>query len=40
MQNYFQAKALLFERLVAGDFAVINADDKYAPKLKEIISKM
>jgi len=38
MQNYFQAKALLFERLVAGDFAIINADDKYAPKFIEVIS--
>lgn len=39
MENYFKAKAILFERLVAGDFAVINADDNYAPKFKEVISK-
>lgn len=38
MNNYFKAKAILFERLVAGDFAVINADDEYAQKFIEIIS--
>ncbi len=38
MQNYFKAKAILFEDLVAGDFAVINNDDEYADKFKEIIS--
>lgn len=38
MENYFKAKALLFERLVAGDFAVLNADDKYVNRFKEIIS--
>ncbi len=38
MDNYFKAKALLFERLVAGDFAVINADDEYAEKFKSRIS--
>ncbi len=30
MQNYFKAKAMLFENLAAGGFAVINKDDKYA----------
>lgn len=38
MQNYFKAKAILFENLVAGDFAVINNDDEYAEKFKEVIS--
>lgn len=38
MNNYFKAKAILFERLVAGDFAVINADDSYAARFMEIIS--
>ncbi|MBQ8886774.1 MAG: UDP-N-acetylmuramoyl-L-alanyl-D-glutamate--2,6-diaminopimelate ligase [Candidatus Gastranaerophilales bacterium] len=30
MRNYFKAKALLFEGLKEGSFAVINADDEYA----------
>ena len=30
MRNYFKAKALLFENLKQGAFAVINADDEYA----------
>ncbi len=38
MNNYFRAKALLFENLVAGDFAVINADDEYATKFLDKIS--
>ena len=38
MENYFRAKALLFERLVAGDFAIINKDDEYADKFIELIS--
>lgn len=38
MENYFNAKARLFEDLVAGDFAVINADDDYAEKFLERIS--
>ncbi len=38
MNNYFKAKALLFERLVAGDFAVINADDEYATRFMEVVS--
>ena len=32
MDNYFEAKALLFERIKENGFAVINADDKYAQK--------
>ena len=38
MNNYFKAKAMLFENLVAGDFAVINADDEYAGRFMELIS--
>ena len=38
MDNYFRAKAILFENLVAGDFAVINADDDYAERFMEVIS--
>ncbi len=30
MRNYFKAKAILFENLKKGSFAVINADDEYA----------
>lgn len=32
MNNYFKAKAILFENLVAGDFAVINKDDEYSER--------
>ena len=32
MENYFKAKALLFNRLTEGDFAVINADDEYGDR--------
>ena len=38
MQNYFKAKAKLFENLYSGDFAVINADDSYASQFLERIS--
>ena len=38
MDNYFKAKAILFAQLVAGDFAVVNADDKYAERFLEVIS--
>ena len=38
MENYFKAKAKLFSDLVAGDFAVINNDDKYAGRFLETIS--
>ena len=30
MRNYFKAKAILFENLKSGAFAVINSDDEYA----------
>ncbi len=33
MENYFRAKALLFERLSPDAFAVINADDEYGCRL-------
>lgn len=38
MNNYFKAKAKLFEELVTDDFAVINADDEYASRFMEVIS--
>jgi UDP-N-acetylmuramoyl-L-alanyl-D-glutamate--2,6-diaminopimelate ligase len=38
MENYFKAKSILFSNLVAGDFAVINADDEYADRFIEVIS--
>ena len=38
MGNYFKAKAILFAQLVAGDFAVINLDDKYAEAFLGVIS--
>jgi len=39
MENYFKAKVRLFEDLVSGDFAVINADDKYAERFMEKIKQ-
>lgn len=38
MDNYFKAKSELFYNLVAGDFAVINADDEYADRFLGVIS--
>jgi len=37
MDNYFESKAILFKGLNAGDFAVINIDDKYAKRFIEVI---
>lgn len=37
MNNYFEAKALLFRGLKAGGFAVINNDDEYAQRFKEVV---
>ena len=37
MENYFEAKALLFKHLAEGDFAVINNDDSYAEKFLSVI---
>lgn len=39
MDNYFDSKAILFKNLKVDNFAVINADDKYAQKFLEIIPK-
>ncbi len=39
MGNYFKAKALLFERLKEGNFAVINADDEYGDRFISVIAK-
>ncbi len=36
LENYFQAKAKLFRNLDSGSFAVINNDDPYASRLKEL----
>ena len=37
MNNYFEAKALLFKSLKAGGFAVINNDDDYAQRFKNVV---
>lgn len=37
LEDYFQAKAKLFKELHQGSFAVINNDDKYSRRLKELI---
>lgn len=39
MDNYFDAKAILFKGLKAGDFAVINADDEYAQRFLKVLRK-
>lgn len=39
MKNYFKAKALLFENLKKGAFAVINIDDEYSKDFIEVIPK-
>ena len=39
MRNYFKAKAILFENLKEGAFAVINADDEYAADFISIVPK-
>lgn len=39
MDNYFDAKAILFKGLKPGSFAVINADDEYAKRFLDIIPK-
>ena len=38
MNNYFEAKALLFKSLKAGSFAVINNDDEYAQRFKNVVA--
>ncbi len=37
MENYFKAKALLFESLKEGNFAVINADDEYGDRFISVV---
>lgn len=37
MDNYFEAKALLFKHLEEGDFAVINSDDNYSERFLGVI---
>lgn len=37
MDNYFEAKALLFKNLKEGSLAVINADDNYAQKFISVV---
>lgn len=37
MNNYFEAKALLFRGLKLGGFAVINNDDEYAERFKAVV---
>ena len=39
MRNYFKAKAILFENLKEGAFAVINADDEYTNDFINVIPK-
>ena len=37
MNNYFEAKAILFKGLKAGSFAVINKDDEYAQRFIGVV---
>lgn len=37
MDNYFEAKALLFKNLKEEDFAVINADDSYGERFLNVV---
>ena len=37
MDNYFEAKAILFKNLPTNGFAIINADDKYAQRFIDVI---
>lgn len=39
MDNYFEAKAILFKNLKPGAFAIINADDEYAQRFLKILPK-
>jgi len=38
IENYFQAKAKLFKNIDSGAFVVINNDDKFAARIKELVS--
>jgi len=37
MDNYFKAKAILFENLKEGNFAVVNADDSYGERFLSVV---
>lgn len=37
MNNYFEAKAILFRGLKHGGFAIINNDDEYAERFKSVV---
>lgn len=37
MDNYFEAKALLFKGLKEGNFAIINADDNYSERFLSVV---
>jgi UDP-N-acetylmuramoyl-L-alanyl-D-glutamate--2,6-diaminopimelate ligase len=37
MKNYFKAKAILFENLKQGSFAIINADDEYSKDFINVV---
>ncbi|MBR1424098.1 UDP-N-acetylmuramoyl-L-alanyl-D-glutamate--2,6-diaminopimelate ligase [bacterium] len=37
MDNYFNAKSLLFSRLAEGNFAVINSDDDYSQRFLSVL---
>ncbi len=37
MDNYFDAKSILFRKLKKGSFAIINADDKYAKRFIDVV---
>lgn len=39
MNNYFEAKAILFRGLKPGGFAVINNDDEYAERFKSVVAQ-
>ena len=37
MENYFEAKSILFKNLKEGNFAVINVDDEYGEKFLNVV---
>ena len=39
MENYFEAKAILFRGLKEGFYAVLNADDEYYEKFRAVVPK-
>ena len=38
MDNYFEAKSILFKNLQEGNFAVINSDDEYATRFEKVVA--